>query len=387
MATRKKYVQLITRRRFVKISAASVASTSLFMLGCSKSSQQTDESDSRSARDASEQKEQQSPSSSTSTPMNRKYVYVTEYAGNTLAAVDFENQTIATRYPAGQNPITAVEGDSVLYVGNSSGGKLQAFSIDTGLNTPIAAGQQPLGLVIDEDSQILYACDYFSSAIQIIDTKLGSMTSSIPLSDVGFMGRTDPPACCRTTPGAGRRPVCMAKSSDGILYCANYGTYDIARIDLSSGEEIEPFDGVVGPRTMLLSKDESSILLAGVGGESEERVFDLYVIDRKTGTRFATIPIGEGVVDVCMNSTGNKAFAIARDEGTLVEIDTVSWQELRRTQLGIGIGAICLSNDDLTLYVANAETGELLAVDVESLETIFRVSGLSNPKDIAVLRG
>ena len=179
----------------------------------------------------------------------------------------------------------------------------------------------------------------------------------------------------------------MAKSSDGILYCANYGTYDIARIDLSSGEEIEPFDGVVGPRTMLLSKDESSILLAGVGGESEERVFDLYVIDRKTGTRFATIPIGEGVVDVCMNSTGNKAFAIARDEGTLVEIDTVSWQELRRAQLEIGIGAICLSNDDLTLYVANAETGELLAVDVESLKTISRVSGLSNPKDVAVLRG
>ena len=319
--------------------------------------------------------------------MNREYVYVTEYAGNTLAAVDFENQTIATRYPAGQNPMMAVEGGSVLYVGNSSGGKLQAFSIDTGLNTPIAAGQQPLGLVVDKAVQTLYACDYFSSAIQIIDTKLGSMTSSIPLSDVGFMGRTDPPACCRTAPGAGRRPVCMAKSSDGILYCANYGTYDIARIDLSSDEEIDPFDGVVGPRTMLLSKDESCILLAGVGGENKERVFDLYVIDRKTGTRFATIPIGEGVVDVCMNSTGNKAFAIARDEGTLVEIDTVSWQELRRAQLEIGIGAICLSNDDLTLYVANAETGELLAVNVESLETISRVSGLSNPKDIAVLRG
>ncbi len=134
--------------------------------------------------------------------MNREYVYVTEYAGNTLAAVDFENQTIATRYPAGQNPIMAVEGDSVLYVGNSSGGKLQAFNIDTGLNTPIAAGQQPLGLVIDEDSQILYACDYFSSAIQIIDTKLGSMTSSIPLSDVGFMGRTDP---SRMLPNHARR--------------------------------------------------------------------------------------------------------------------------------------------------------------------------------------
>lgn len=88
-----------------------------------------------------------------------------------------------------------------------------------------------------------------------------------------------------------------------------------------------------------------------------------------------------------MNSTGNKAFAIARDEGTLVEIDTATWQELRRAQLEISIGAICLSNDDLTLYVANAETGELLAVDVESLNIISRVSGLSNPKDVAVLRG
>lgn len=386
MATRKEYARSVTRRRFVKISTASIASTSLFMLGCSKSSQQTDESDSRSARDASEQKEQQSPSSSTSTPMNREYVYVTEYAGNTLAAVDFENQTIATRYPAGQNPMMAVEDDLMLYIGNSSGGKLQAFNLDTGLNTPIAAGQQPLGLAIDEDAQILYACDYFSSAIQIIDTKLGSMTSSILLSDAGFLGRTDPPACCRTTPGAGRRPVCMAKSNDGILYCANYGTYDIARIDLASGEEIEPFDGVVGPRTVLLSKDESKILLAGVGGENEERVFDLYVIDRQTGTRLAAIPIGEGVADVCINGAGNKAFAIARDEGVLAEIDTATWQELRRTQLEVGISTICLSNDDSILYVANAETGELFAVNAESLETISRVGGLSNPKDIVVLR-
>ena len=138
---------------------------------------------------------------------------------------------------------------------------------------------------------------------------------------------------------------------------------------------------------MLLSKDESHILLAGVGGENEERVFDLYVIDRKTGTRLAAIPIGEGVADVCINGAGNKAFAIARDEGALVEIDTVTWQELRRTQLEVGISAICLSNDDSILYVANAETGELLAVDVESLETVSRVSGLSNPKDVAVLRG
>lgn len=386
MATHEKYARLVTRRRFVKISAASIASTSLFMLGCSKSSQQTDEPDSRSARDASEQKEQQPPSSSTSTPMNREYVYVTEYAGNTLAAVDFENQTIATRYPAGQNPMMAAGDTSMLYIGNSSGGKLQAFDTDTGTNTPIAAGQQPLGLVLDEDASTLYACDYFSSAIQVIDTNLGSMTSSILLSDVGFLARTDPPACCRTTPGAGRRPVCMAKSSDGILYCANYGTYDIARIDLSSGEEIEPFDGVVGPRTMLLSKDENCILLAGVGGENEERVFDLYVIDRQTGTRIATIPVGEGVADVCMSRTGNKAFAIARDGGTLVEIDTATWQELRRTQLEVGISAICLSNDDSTLYIANAETGELLAIGAESLETISRVGGLSNPKDVVVLQ-
>lgn len=386
MATHEKYARLVTRRRFVKISAASIASTSLFMLGCSKSSQQTDGSNLENAHDGSEQKEQQASSASSSTPMNREYVYVTEYAGNTLAAVDFENQAIAARYPAGQNPMMAVEGDSMLYVGNSSGGKLQAFNIDTGANTPIAAGQQPLGLIIDEGASTLYACDYFSSAIQVIDAKLGSMTSSIPLSDVGFLGRTDPPACCRTTPGAGRRPVCMAKSSDGILYCANYGTYDIARIDLSSGEEIEPFDGVVGPRTILLSKDEGAILLAGVGGENEERVFDLYVIDRQTGTRLAAIPIGEGVADVCISSTGNKAFAIARDEGALVEIDTAAWRELRRAQLEVGISAICLSNDDSTLYVANAETGELLAVDVESLETISRVGGLSNPKDVVVLR-
>ena len=94
--------------------------------------------------------------------MNREYVYVTEYAGNSLAAVDFENQTIIPDNSAGQNPMMTVEATQCSMCKPFSGGKLRAFSIDT--DRPIAAGQQQLGLVIDEDSQILYACDYFQFA-------------------------------------------------------------------------------------------------------------------------------------------------------------------------------------------------------------------------------
>ena len=46
--------------------------------------------------------------------------------------------------------------------------------------------------------------------------------------------------------------MALALAPEGdVLYAANYGTYDVARIDLATGEELDAFDGVVGPRQIL----------------------------------------------------------------------------------------------------------------------------------------
>lgn len=270
-------------------------------------------------------------------------------------------------------------------MGSSGGG--QVFSIDAsqGVVRAIDVGNQPLGLCFDEARRRVYVSDYFTGGIHAIDVELDSVVWSMTLSPVGYHNRTDPPACCQKTPGVGRRPVCMALSPDGaVLYCANYGTYDIARVDVETGEELEAFDGVVGPRTMLAARDGEHLILVGVGGEDEERASALYLIDREGGARVAEIPVGSGVADVCQTADGSLAYAISRDEGTLVAFECGAWGELGRVALGAGIESMALSPDESVAYVADAAAGELWEVDLASLDARVLASGLASPKDVAV---
>ena len=220
----------------------------------------------------------------------------------------------------------------------------------------------------------------------MIDAALGSVVGVMGLSPVGFHNRTDPPECCRIEPGAGRRPVSLALSPEGdLLYCANYGTYDVARIDLATGAEREAFDGVVGPRTALVAHGGAHLLLAGVGGEEEQRVECLYVVDRQSGARVREVPVGPGVAGVCQTPDGKAVLALSRNEGVLVALDAVTWEERGRCTLSLGTDSLALAPDGSHVCVANSATGVLAVVNAETLEVEQRIGGLAGPKDVLVV--
>lgn len=169
-----------------------------------------------------------------------------------------------------------------------------------------------------------------------------------------------------------------------MLYCANYGTFDVARVDLATGEEIEAFDGVVGPRQILVSADGAQLLLAGVGGEGEQQVSDLYVLDRSSGKRVQEVPVGQSVAGVAQASDGSAVWAIARDDGELVAFDA-DWNETGRLSLGVGIDTLVLAPDEKTLLVGNSIGGQVHVVDAPSLALLNTIEGLASPKGIAVI--
>lgn len=312
---------------------------------------------------------------------------VAEYAGNTMAVLDPVTGDILQRIPAGQNPATVLVADGWVYVGTSGGGSVTAVCVgDPGQTAAIPVGNQPLGLCFDEARGVLYVGDYFTSSVHRVDTALKSLVGTIKLDACGYHNRTDPPDCCRIGPGAGRRTVALALAPEGdVLYAANYGTYDVARIDLATGEEIEAFDGVVGPRQILVSADGARLLLAGVGGEGEQQVNDLYVLDRATGKRVLEVPVGLSVAGVALAADGRRAWAIARDDGELVAFDAADWTETGRLSLGVGIDTLVLSPDEETLFAGNSATGQLHIIDAPALSVRATVEGLAAPKGIAVI--
>lgn len=311
---------------------------------------------------------------------------VAEYATNTLAVVDARAGEVAGRIPVGRNPASVLAAEDTVFVGCTGTGEVTAVPMASPTAAaPIPVGHQILGLCRDEARRLIYAGDYFANSVHAIDVALQSLVGTMELSALGFSGRTDPPPCCTFEPGAGRRTVALALAPEGnLLYCANYGTFDVARVDLATGEEIEAFDGVVGPRQILVSADGAQLLLAGVGGEGEQQVSDLYVLDRSSGKRVQEVPVGQSVAGVAQASDGSAVWAIARDDGELVAFDA-DWNETGRLSLGVGIDTLVLAPDAKTLLVGNSIGGQVHVVDAPSLALLNTIEGLASPKGIAVI--
>lgn len=311
---------------------------------------------------------------------------VAEYATNALAVVDARAGEVAGRIPVGRNPASVLAVGDTVFVGCTGAGEVTAVPMASPTAAaPIPVGHQILGLCCDEARGLIYVGDYFANSVHVIDVALQSLVGTMELSALGFSGRTDPPPCCTFEPGAGRRTVALALAPEGnLLYCANYGTFDVARVDLATGEEIEAFDGVVGPRQILVSADGAQLLLAGVGGEGEQQVSDLYVLDRSSGKRVQEVPVGQSVAGVAQASDGSAVWAIARDDGELVAFDA-DWNETGRLSLGVGIDTLVLAPDEKTLLVGNSIGGQVHVVDAPSLALLNTIEGLASPKGIAVI--
>lgn len=387
---------MLTRRRFAMLAGTAAASAILGALpGCAASGKPDDAASEGPADSLREEpptlpreaaaEAAESPATVAAIPSGA--LCVAEYAGNTLAVVDPATGEVSQRIATGSNPATALAADGWIYVGSSGGGQITALSAtDPSQVKAISVGNQPLGLCYDGGRGLLYVGDYFASSVHVVDSQLKSLVGTIKLNTYGYHNRTDPPDCCRIEPGAGRRTVALALAPEGdILYCANYGTFDVGRIDLAAEAEVEAFDGVVGPRQILVTPDGAQLVLAGVGGEGEQQVSDLYVLDRATGKRAREVFVGQSVAGAALSPAGDAAWAIARDDGELVAFKGATWEEAGRLFLSPGIDTLLASPDGATLFVANSATGEVFVVDAAALTVTATVTGLASPKGMAVV--
>lgn len=159
----------------------------------------------------------------------------------------------------------------------------------------------------------------------------------------------------------------------GMLCVAEYATNTLAVVDARAGE-------VAG--RIPVGRNPASVL--AVGGEGEQQVSDLYVLDRSSGKRVQEVPVGQSVAGVAQASDGSAVWAIARDDGELVAFDA-DWNETGRLSLGVGIDTLVLAPDEKTLLVGNSIGGQVHVVDAPSLALLNTIEGLASPKGIAVI--
>lgn len=316
-----------------------------------------------------------------------KTICVVEYANNTLALIDSLQGVIVDRIALSENPAALVASDDKLYISCSGSGELNVIPFDdTAALKQIPVGLQPLDLCYDNAKERIIVADYHSGTLLFVDTHLDSVVESIVLPDAGYQNRKDPPPCCRKSSGVGRRIVSLALSHDAeTLYCANYGTYDIARVDMNSLEALDDFDGVIGPRELIVSNDDSLLLLAGVGGDVSERESNLFVYDRNEGSCLGQLPVGSGVSAVCQSTADNSILCLSKDEGALVVFDSSTWSESHRCLLSPGVDSIVLNQDSSTAYITNSENGTLSFVNLSTLEVSHVIQGLVNPREALVI--
>lgn len=317
---------------------------------------------------------------------------VVEYVGNNITFVDPLTGDVLATQNIGPNPaaLVAAKDSRMLYVADSGSGQIAYVSLSDYRGVEkLRVGTTPMSIAYDENMQRLFIADYHLNSIRIMDTRLNSLIDVIPLSPKGYDEREYAPSCCTDpldgTVLDGRRPVSLALSPDsGILYCANIGTYDISRIDLSTNSELEPFNGVIGVRDVIITPDGRSLLLAGVGSAFIE-VSDLMVLDALTGDTIAEIPVGAAVGGVAQSEDGSVIAAISKDEGRLVRIDPATWTVNRERILEPGLADVVVSADGRKAYVGNSETGSVYCVDMESMELIFQAEDFADPRFLALL--
>ncbi|MFR1166527.1 MAG: hypothetical protein ACLSDQ_02245 [Adlercreutzia equolifaciens] len=125
------------------------------------------------------------------------------------------------------------------------------------------------------------------------------------------------------------------------------------------------------------------MLLAGVGGEGEQQVNDLYVLDRASGKRVLEIPVGQSVAGVAQASDGSAVWAIARDDGSWWPSTPTGTRQGVCLWVWASIRSYLLPTK--TLLVGNSIGGQVHVVDAPSLALLNTIEGLASPKGIAVI--
>jgi DNA-binding beta-propeller fold protein YncE len=296
----------------------------------------------------------------------------------------------------GLRPVDAVMHPSgkTLYLKTGSGVSVvdaQAWKVQQSLAYP-AGGGSMTGLAIHVESRET------SQGGKLYVTNAASALFEATIGEGGSLawGRTITLPSPGADVGGGAAFGCgIALSPDGKtgVVCMSRGN-NIAVVDLAEGKVTRTIDVGVSPFAVVVSPDQKFAYVSNWGGRRSKdgdrtaasggtlAVVDargvaasgtVSIVDLAAGKAVAEIEVGLQPCALVMTRDGKRVFVAASNSDTVVELDTAERKNARTIDIrpddklpyGSMPAALALSNDERTLYVANAGNNAVAVVPLD----------------------
>ena len=250
-------------------------------------------------------------------------LYVANYGGNSIAAVDVEQAVKSAEVPVGPMPYAAIEHAGVLYVSEHALGRVSAYDVETGeLQSTLELDPFPAGLALDPGAGKLYVTHLLSGRVTRID--LSSFTleallttgKDVNLSQFIYLDLRFQRAYLPQTRSNSSNPALVFDATVfplvNVVDLASQKLIRQERISLDMGPR-----SVNMPFAVALDEARQVLLVANAGSN------DVSIIDLQNNRQLARLQVSANPRGIVFDPQANLGYVNNVLDGTISVIDTL----------------------------------------------------------------
>ena len=244
--------------------------------------------------------------------------YIVHANSNNVSEINSENNHVIDNITAGNDPngITIDPDKNIIYVANRLDGSVSVIDTDDRTNKTISVGKWPIGLGLIPRTNTLYVANSGDNTVSVIDTRYNSVTKNITVGKV--------PNGIAVDPIKNRVYVANGDNSNVTDYSdQRYGK----PVEQSYSNTITVIDGG--------SNNKTKDIIVGSGGFPK---------------------------DIVLDAQRNKIYVANENSSTVSEIDSNSDEVVRTINLPFRPNDIEMDPDKGILYVSTTEVEGLIAL-------------------------
>lgn len=291
-------------------------------------------------------------------------VWVANEYGHSVSAIDATTNTVRMTIEGIDTPHNLQVSPDGLGVWVVSGHTDTAVMLDarTGeVHGTAPTGDSPAHVVVSPDGTTAYVTNGGDGTITMIDVASMQPTGTIAVGD---------------------GPHGLRPSPDGDrLLVANAGGTSVSLVDIGTGS-VTPIEVGSKPVQVAWAPDGrvGYVTLNGDDG--------LAVIDTEGATRTATVPVGDGPVQVYLTPSGDRALVAnqgteAEPSSSLTVVDTTTLRAISEVATGLGAHGVVVEPTGRLAYVTDIYGDSVTIVDLSTSEAAATISVGDGPNGVS----
>ncbi|HEX7032956.1 MAG TPA: YncE family protein, partial [Nitrososphaera sp.] len=229
---------------------------------------------------------------------------------------------------------------------------------DNSVVDTIAVGDMPFAIGINSDTNRVYAANWFTSSVAVIDGSTGSIVGNVTVG---------------VTPSGA-----AVNRATNRIYITNLFDNSVSVIDGDTDTVISTIAVGGGPVGVAVDEAANRIYVASLFGNS------VSVINGNTNTVIGAIAVGTGSYGMAFNPETNRIYVANRDSDDVSVIDANTNTVLATVTVGDAPLGITVNPFTNLIYVANSGSGNVSVIDGDTNTVTDTITVGSVPEGIAV---